>query len=212
MSNSLQPHELQHTFWFFSSCSSTGFYVSKSWGTLLLQNIFSRGNCRNRVEKRFGCIFYLGILSRFSHAQLFATLWTVAHQAPLSMGFSRQEYWGGLPFPSLGDPPHPGIKPMSPRVSHIGRWVLYHCATWEACYITSYSPKAFNGPSNKTRAFSMALPISMPFYSELPFFFFFFGLLPTCLTPYIQTTLACWTQTWPHHSCSSSLLGFIPFL
>ena len=91
------------------------------------------------------CIFFLDILSRFSHVQLFATLWTVAHQAPLSMGFSRQEYWGGLPFPSLGDPPHPGIKPMSPRVSCIGRWVLYHCATWEA----SYSPKAFNGPSNK---------------------------------------------------------------
>ena len=107
MSNSLQPHELQHTFWFFSSCSSTGFYVSKSWGTLLLQNIFSRENCGNRVEKRFGCIFYLGILSRFSHAQLFATLWTAAHQAPLSMGFSRQEHWSGLPFPS---PMHQSAK------------------------------------------------------------------------------------------------------
>ena len=41
-------------------------------------------------------------LSRFSHVQLFATLWTIAHQAPLSMGFSRQEYWSGLPFPSPG--------------------------------------------------------------------------------------------------------------
>ena len=39
---------------------------------------------------------------------------TVAHQAPLSMGFSRQEYWSGLPFPSPGDLPHPGIKPRSP--------------------------------------------------------------------------------------------------
>ena len=38
-------------------------------------------------------------------------LWTVAHQAPLSMGFSRQEYWSGLPFPSPGDPADPGIKP-----------------------------------------------------------------------------------------------------
>ena len=42
--------------------------------------------------------------------QLFATSWTVAHQAPLSMEFSRQEYWSGLPFPSPGDLPHPGIK------------------------------------------------------------------------------------------------------
>ena len=42
-----------------------------------------------------------------------ATPWTVAHQAPLSMGFSRQEYWSGLPFPSLGDLPDPGIEPAS---------------------------------------------------------------------------------------------------
>ena len=41
------------------------------------------------------------------------TLWTVAPQAPLSMGFSRQEYWSGLPFPSLGDLPDPGIEPVS---------------------------------------------------------------------------------------------------
>ena len=46
--------------------------------------------------------------------QLFATPWTVAHQAPLSMGFSRQEYWSGLPFPPPGDLPNPGIKPASP--------------------------------------------------------------------------------------------------
>ena len=43
-----------------------------------------------------------------------ATPWTVAHQAPLSVGFSRQEYWSGLPFPSPGDLPDPGIKPRSP--------------------------------------------------------------------------------------------------
>ena len=43
-----------------------------------------------------------------------ATLWTVAHQAPLSMGFSRQEYWSGLPCPPPGDLPDPGIKPISP--------------------------------------------------------------------------------------------------
>ena len=46
-----------------------------------------------------------------------ATLWTVARQAPLSMGFSRQEYWSGLPFLLPGDLPHPGIKPTSPALA-----------------------------------------------------------------------------------------------
>ena len=44
---------------------------------------------------------------------LFETLWTVSHQAPLSMGFSRQEYWSGLPCPPPGDLPNPGLKPTS---------------------------------------------------------------------------------------------------
>ena len=51
-----------------------------------------------------------------SHVRLFATPWTVAHQAPPSMGFSRQEYWSGLPFPSPGDLPNPGIEPRSPTL------------------------------------------------------------------------------------------------
>ena len=50
-----------------------------------------------------------------SRVQLFVTPWTVAHQAPLSMGFPRQEYWSGLPFPSPGDLTEPGIKPESPE-------------------------------------------------------------------------------------------------
>ena len=49
-----------------------------------------------------------------SRVRLFVTPWTVAYQAPPSMGFSRQEYWSGLPFPSLGDLPHPGIEPRFP--------------------------------------------------------------------------------------------------
>ena len=48
-----------------------------------------------------------------SHVQLCATPWTVAHQSPLSMGFSRQDSWSELPFPSLGDLPNPGIEPKS---------------------------------------------------------------------------------------------------
>ena len=55
-------------------------------------------------------------LKSFSCVQLFATPWTVAYQAPLSMGFSRQECWSGLPFPSPGDLPDPEIEPGSPSL------------------------------------------------------------------------------------------------
>ena len=51
-----------------------------------------------------------------SRVRLFATPWSVAYKAPLSMVFSRQEYWSGLPFPSPGDLPRPGIKPGSPAL------------------------------------------------------------------------------------------------
>ena len=52
----------------------------------------------------------------FSHFRLFMTPWTLASQAPLSMGFYRQEYWSGLPFPSQGDLPDPEIEPRSPTL------------------------------------------------------------------------------------------------
>ena len=51
-----------------------------------------------------------------SRVRLFATPWTIAYQAPPSMGFSRQECWSGLPFPSPGDLPNPGIEPRSPAL------------------------------------------------------------------------------------------------
>ena len=54
--------------------------------------------------------------------KLSETPWTVACWAPLSMGFSSQEYWSGLPFPPLGDLPHPGIKPLSPALT--GRFLF----------------------------------------------------------------------------------------
>ena len=64
--------------------------------------------------------------SHFSHVPLFMTLWTVAHQAPLSMRFPRQEYWSGLPCPLPEDLPQPGIEPTSVKSICHGRWVLYH--------------------------------------------------------------------------------------
>ena len=62
------------------------------------------------------------MLSHFSHVQFFATLWTVARQTLLSMGFSKQEYWSGLPCPPPGDLPNPVIKLGFPALQRI----LYH--------------------------------------------------------------------------------------
>ena len=72
------------------------------------------------------------MLSCFSCISLFATLWTLAHQAPLFMGFSRQEYWSEFPCPPPGDLPDPGIKPYPLCLLH-GRRVLCVTSTaWEA--------------------------------------------------------------------------------
>ena len=57
------------------------------------------------------------MLHHFSCVQLFATPWIIALQAPLSMGFSQQEYWSGLPCPPPGDLPDPGIEPASPALA-----------------------------------------------------------------------------------------------
>ena len=79
------------------------------------------------------------VLSHFGHVQLFATLWTVAHQDPLSMEFSRQEYWSGLPFPFPGDLPDQGIEPASPAVpaSQMDSLPLSHGGSLTCSHITS---------------------------------------------------------------------------
>ena len=74
----------------------------------------------------------LSLSVKLSHVQLFATLWTVAHQASLSMEFFRQEYWSGLPFPPLRDLPNPGIEPASPDFLVLQPDSFYHWATREA--------------------------------------------------------------------------------
>ena len=58
----------------------------------------------------------LSEVKSLSRVRLFAIPWTVAHKAPLPMGFFRQEYWSGLPFPSPGDLPNPGMEPGSPAL------------------------------------------------------------------------------------------------
>ena len=76
--------------------------------------------------------FGIVVLSHLSHVQLFATLWTVACQAPLSMGCSRQEYWSGLPCPSLGDLPHPGIESLSLMSAALAGRFFTTSTTWGA--------------------------------------------------------------------------------
>ena len=72
------------------------------------------------------------MLSHFSCVQLFATPWTVALQTPLSMGFSRQKYWRGLPCPPPGDLSDPGIKSMSLTAPALVGGFFTTSTTWEA--------------------------------------------------------------------------------
>ena len=81
----------------------------------------------------------------FSHVQLFVTLWIVPHQAPLSMGLSRQEYWNGLQFPSPEDLPNPGIEP-APLVSPVLAGVFFITTVmWEAQSSTMHHLKNSTG-------------------------------------------------------------------
>ena len=79
-----------------------------------------------------------GVLSSLSRVWLCATLWAVVHQAPLSIRFSRQEYWSGLPCPPLGDLPDPGIKPISFTSPSLAGGFLTPSTIWEALNISSH--------------------------------------------------------------------------
>ena len=121
-------------------CSPPGFSVHGILQARILECIaipFFRGSSWSRNETGVSCIargFFTSwatrealccmcVLSHFSRVQLFVIPLAVAHQASLSMGFSRQERWSGLPFPPPGDLPDLEIKPRS---SCVGRRVLYH--------------------------------------------------------------------------------------
>ena len=78
----------------------------------------------------------------FTRVQLFAMLWTVALQAPLSMGFSRQEYWNGFPCPPLGDLPNPGTEPVSLMSPALAGGFFTTSVTQEAHDILSFHTKS----------------------------------------------------------------------
>ena len=89
-------------------------WVPEKYESILVWTI---QNCQYLTWPRKMVILYACTLRCFSHDLNFETLWTVARQTPLSMGFSRQEYWSGLPCPRPGDLPHPGIELASLYVS-----------------------------------------------------------------------------------------------
>ena len=72
------------------------------------------------------------VLVTLNRVQIFAISWTVAHQAPLPMEFSRQEYWSGLPFPTPGDLPDTGIKPASLELPALVGGFFITSTTWKA--------------------------------------------------------------------------------
>ena len=89
---------------------------------------------RNKFKKvkQDGIILADNCAKSLSRVQLFATLWTIAHQAPLFVGFSRQEYWSGLPCPPPGDLPDPGIEPTSLTSPALAGRFFTTSSTWEA--------------------------------------------------------------------------------
>ena len=136
-------------------------------------------------------------MKSLSCVRLFATPWTIAHQAPLSMGLSRQEYWSGLPFNPPGDLPDPDIKPVSFDVSCIGRWVLYHqhhlgspSGSVTETQTLLFKPSCINGMRYCLKS-AHCIKTPMPFCSELVLERLFVIVLFSCLIAWadISTTM-----------------------
>ena len=107
------------------------------WGEAVSGNLIKprKTSKRKQIEnnedtKNAGCM-----LSCFSHVWLFVTLWSVAHQTPLSMGFSRREYWIALLYPPPGDLPDPGTEPTSLTSPELAGGFFTTGTTWEACLL-----------------------------------------------------------------------------
>ena len=112
-----------------SPCSSPSHTSMTTWfGT-------RQSSCWSSVVHRRGGLGKDSlVVQSLSRVKLFATPWTIAHQVPLSMGFPRQEYWSGLPFPSPGNLPDSGIEPSSFMSPTLAGGFFTSSATWEALF------------------------------------------------------------------------------
>ena len=99
---------------------------------LICWDIFSFLSWTNLEFYKGRVCVYVCVLSHFSHVQLFVTLWTVAHQVPLTMGFSSQEYWNGLSCPPPSDLSNPGMEPESLMSPALAGGFFTTSTTWEA--------------------------------------------------------------------------------
>ena len=149
------------------------------------------------------------VLSRFSRVWLFATPWTVALQAPLSMGFSRQEYWSGSPNPSPGDLPDPGVKSTSLLSPAVADRFFTTSATWEAWRVPYlvpivWLPWAFPGGQALSIIFKIPargnLTLCSSILVTLGFLLFLKRVWPQDLCPCYSLWLTLWG------SCSLSSL------
>ena len=103
--------------WWAAVYGATQSWTRLKWLSSRLSNSLSFAFQNSfRTINRINHQLFLKKFWSLHHVQLFVTPWTVIRQAPLSMEFSRQEYWSGLPFPSPGDLPDPGIEPRSPAL------------------------------------------------------------------------------------------------
>ena len=114
--------------------------------------------CGEGIAREFGMDVCVCILSHLSRVRLCVTPWTEARQAPLSMGFSRQEYWSGLPIPPPGDLPDPGIEPTSLISPALAGRSFTTSATWEALGMGVYTPLNLNWVTNKDHCISTGNP------------------------------------------------------
>ena len=127
-----------------------------------------------------------------SHVWLFATLWTIACQAPLSMGFSRQEYQRGLPWPLPGDLPDPGTEPTSLASPSLVGGFFTTSTTWEAPYVLI--PPLFSGfPSHSGHHGSLSW-VSCALQQVLTSLHFIWGVYHTALD------LPCHMSKWQSHA------------
>ena len=162
--------------------------------------ILSVINCNCPILLRLLIIVFFVVVQSLGHIWLFATPWTVARQASLSMGFSRQEYWSGLPFPSPGDLPNPGIEARSPALQADslppepqGRSLNNQVHFWKSRLVsTRTSPSTCHFASLMIRTISHRPDSGSAHVS--PYFFF-----------HSRTTGVGYLGTCSHHDTISSL-------